>query len=59
MDALERCYKLAKAIAIIGWTNSQNPMVQELVKEADENGIDVCFDDSWIAVEDEVFYIQE
>lgn len=57
MTGIERCYKLAKAIAESGWTNSLNPMVQELVSEADDCGVEICFDDAWIAVGDEVFYL--
>lgn len=58
MDAFERCCTLAKEIARTGWTNSLNPMVKELVEEADENGIEISFDDSWIGVDDEVFWIE-
>jgi hypothetical protein len=57
--AYERCFLLAKEIAKTGWTNSLNPMVKELIEEADEAGIEISFDDSWIAVDDEVFYICE
>lgn len=59
MEAYERCCALAKEIAKTGWTNSLNPMVKELIEEATEAGIDVCFDDCWIAVNDEVFYLEE
>ena len=59
MTGYERCCELAKEIARTGWTNSLNPMVKELIQEADESGIEVSFDDSWIGVDDEVFYIQD
>ena len=59
MTGYDRCCELAKEIARTGWTNSLNPMVKELTEEADENGIEICFDDSWISVDDEVFYIQD
>ena len=58
MTGYDRCCELAKEIARTGWTNSLNPMVKELIREADESGIDISFDDSWICVDDEVFYIQ-
>ena len=54
----DRCCALAKEIARTGWTNSLNPMVKELTEEAGMHGIDISFDDSWIAVEDEVFYLE-
>lgn len=59
MDAFERCCILAKEIATTGWTNSMNPMVRELTEEADAAGIEISFDDCWIAVNDEVFYLEE
>ena len=59
MTGYDRCWALAKEIARTGWTNSLNPMVQELIKEADEIGIEICFDDSFIMVGDEVFYLEE
>lgn len=59
MNAYERCCTLAKEIARTGWTNSLNPMVRDLTDEASKNGIEISFDDCWIAVEDEVFYLEE
>lgn len=59
MDAYKQCCILAKEIAKTGWTNSFNPMVRELTDVASENGIEISFDDCWIAVEDEVFYLEE
>ena len=59
MDSYERCCTLAKEIARTGWTNIFNPMVKELVSEAEENGIQICFDDCCIAVNDEIFYIEQ
>ena len=59
MDGFELCCKLAEMIARSGWTSSLNPAVRELVEVADENGIEICFDDAWISVDDEVFYISE
>lgn len=53
----DRCCELAKEIVKSGWTNSLNPLVKELTEEASQHGIEVSFDDSWIAVEDEVFYM--
>lgn len=54
---MKRMYELAEEIAESGWTNSLNPKVKELVELADENGIEVCFDDEFIMVGDEVFYL--
>lgn len=54
---MKRMYKLAEEIAESGWTNSLNPKVKELVELADENGMEVCFDDEFIMVGDEVFYL--
>ena len=59
VDSYERCCELAKEIARTGWTNSFNPMVKELVSEADQAGIEISFDDSWIGVNDEVFWIEQ
>jgi len=57
MDAYDRCCILAREIARTGWTNYFNPKVKELVELADENGMEVCFDDEFIMVGDEVFYL--
>lgn len=54
-----RCCELAKEIVKSGWTNSLNPLVKELTEVSSQNGIEVSFDDAWIAVEDEVFYLEE
>ena len=59
MESYERCCLLAKEIARTGWTNSLNPMVRELIEEADQAGIQISFDDSWVAVNDEVFYLED
>lgn len=58
-ESFNRCCLLAKEIARTGWTNSLNPMVRELIEEADQAGIEISFDDSWIAVNDEVFYLED
>lgn len=58
-ERFNRCCLLAKEIARTGWTNSLNPMVRELIEEADQAGIEISFDDSWIAVNDEVFYLED
>lgn len=57
MNVYERMYELAQEIAESGWTNYFNPAVKELVRLADENGMEVCFDDEFIMVGDEVYYL--